>query len=42
MQFCFKEQIGRNLDIYVDDIIVNSRKSNNLISDLDETFNNLK
>jgi hypothetical protein len=42
MQFCFKEQIGRNLDIYVDDIIMNSRKSNNLISDLDETFNNLK
>jgi hypothetical protein len=42
MQFCFKEQIGCNLDIYIDDIIAKSRKSSSLISDLEETFNNLK
>jgi hypothetical protein len=42
MQFYFKEQIGCNLDIYIDDIIAKSRKSSSLISDLEETFNNLK
>jgi hypothetical protein len=41
MQFCFKEQIGRNLEVYVDDIMTKSRKSDRLISDLEETFNNL-
>jgi hypothetical protein len=41
MQFCFKGQIGRNLEGYVDDIVVKSSKSNILISDLEETFNNL-
>jgi hypothetical protein len=25
MQFCFKGQIGRNIEVYVDDIIVKSR-----------------
>jgi hypothetical protein len=41
MQFCFKEKIGCNLEVYVDDIVINSPKSFNLLSDLDETFNNL-
>jgi hypothetical protein len=38
MQFCFKEQIGRNLKV----IMTKSRKSDNIISDLEETFNNLR
>jgi hypothetical protein len=42
MQFCFKEQIGCNLKVYVDDIVIKSRKSGSLISDLEETFKNLK
>jgi hypothetical protein len=42
MQFLFKEQIGRNLEVYVDDIVIKSRKSYNLISDLEEPFNNLQ
>jgi hypothetical protein len=41
MQFYFRGQIGCNLKVYVDDIMVMSRKSNNLISNLEETFNNL-
>jgi hypothetical protein len=41
MQFCFKEQIGRNLEVYVDDIMIKSRKGCNIIYDLEETFNNL-
>jgi hypothetical protein len=42
MQFCFKEQIGRNLEIYVGDIVIKPRKSCSLISDLEETFNNIR
>jgi hypothetical protein len=42
MYFCFKEQIGCNLKVYVDDIVIKSRKSGSLISDLEETFKNLK
>jgi hypothetical protein len=38
MQFCFKEQIGRNLKV----IMTKSLKSDNIISDLEETFNNLR
>jgi hypothetical protein len=41
MQFCFKGQIRRNLEVYVDDIIMKSRQSNNLITNLEETFANL-
>jgi hypothetical protein len=42
MQFCFKEQIERILEVYVDDIVIKSRKSGHLISYLEETFNNLR
>jgi hypothetical protein len=42
IKFCFKEQIGRNLKVYVDDIVIKSRKSCNLISNLEETFKNLR
>jgi hypothetical protein len=42
MQFCFKGEIGCNLEVYVDDIVIKSQKSGNLISNLEETFNNLR
>jgi hypothetical protein len=42
MQFCFKGQIGCNLEVYVNDIIVKSQKSNILIVGLEEEFNNLR
>jgi hypothetical protein len=41
MQFLFKKQIGHNLEVYVYDIVIKSKKSCNLISDLEETINNL-
>jgi hypothetical protein len=41
MQSCFKGQIGCNLAVYVDDIILKSRQSDNVITNLEETFNNL-
>jgi hypothetical protein len=42
MHFCFKGQIGRNLEVYVDDIVIKTRQSNSLITDLEETFANLR
>jgi hypothetical protein len=42
MQFCFKGQIGGNMEVYVDDIIIKYRRSSSLITDLEETFNNLR
>jgi hypothetical protein len=42
MQSYFKEQIGRNLDVYIDDIIVKTRHGDSLILDLEETFTNLR
>ena len=39
---CFKEQIGRNVHAYVDDVVIKSQKADSLIADLTETFNNLR
>ncbi|GKV07135.1 hypothetical protein SLEP1_g18937 [Rubroshorea leprosula] len=38
----FQAQIGRNLEVYVDDIVVKSLKAGNHLADLDETCNNLR
>ena len=42
MQRCLSSQLGRNVHAYVDDIAVMSKKSGDLISDLQETFDNLR
>ena len=41
MQTCFREQIGRNVEVYVDDIIVKTKEVGSLIPDLEEMFANL-
>jgi hypothetical protein len=41
MQACLKEQIGRNIEVYVDDIVIKSSKADSLLEDLRETFANL-
>jgi hypothetical protein len=41
MQACLKEQIGRNIEVYIDDIIIMSMKADSLLDDLRETFTNL-
>ena len=38
MQNCLKEQIGKNAQVYFDDIVVKSKKAETLIDDLKETF----
>jgi hypothetical protein len=41
MQACLKEQISRNIEVYVDDIIIKSAMEDSLLNDLRETFANL-
>ncbi|GKV51226.1 hypothetical protein SLEP1_g57895 [Rubroshorea leprosula] len=38
----FHAQIGKNLEVYVNDIVVKSLKAEDHLADLDETFNNLR
>ncbi|XP_075507440.1 uncharacterized protein LOC142544265 [Primulina tabacum] len=41
MDIVFSKQVGRNVEVYVDDIMVKSRDSTQLIPDLVETFSTL-
>jgi hypothetical protein len=41
MQACLKEQIGRNIKVFVDNIVIKSVKADSLLDDLRETFTNL-
>ena len=38
----FEKQIGRNVEVYVDDMLVKSKEEDNHLDDLKETFNTLK
>ncbi|XP_073119830.1 uncharacterized protein [Henckelia pumila] len=42
MDRVFKNQLGRNVEVYVDDILVKSRTRNHFIPDLEETFGTLR
>jgi hypothetical protein len=37
-----KNQIGRNVEAYIDDIVVKSKKSGELLNDIKENFDNLR
>jgi hypothetical protein len=37
-----ESQIGRNVEAYIDDIVVKSEKRGDLLDDLKETFDNLR
>jgi hypothetical protein len=41
MQNCLGSQIGRNIQVYIDDVVITTRKEESLISNLAETFDNL-
>jgi hypothetical protein len=41
MQNCLGSQIGRNIQVYIDDVFITTREEESLISDLAETFDNL-
>jgi hypothetical protein len=42
IQTCLGEQIGVNIEAYVDDVLVKTKNPDTLIDDLKETFTNLK
>jgi hypothetical protein len=39
---CFKRQLNKNVEAYVDDVVVKTRNSNTLITDPEETFASLR
>jgi hypothetical protein len=41
MQKCLGSQIGCNIQAYIDDVVITTRKEESLISDLAKTFDNL-
>lgn len=41
MQCWLHDRTGRNVEAYIDDIVVKSAKAEDLIKDLSETFDNL-
>ena len=38
---CLDQQIGRNVEAYIDDVVVKSKTADDLIADLEEMFANL-
>src|SRR5438132_7523531 len=42
MQYTLHSQLGRNVEAYVDDLVIKTRNQASLIDDLDETFRNLR
>ena len=42
IQMCLDQQIVRNVESYINDVVVKSKTTDNLIADLEETFANLK
>jgi ribonuclease HI len=39
---CFKRQLNKNVEVYVDDVVVKTRNSDTLIADLEEAFASLR
>jgi hypothetical protein len=42
IQKCLKTQIGKNVEAYVDDVVVKTTEEDKLIADLTEAFDNLR
>jgi hypothetical protein len=42
IQMCFADQLHRNVEAYVDDVVIKTRDSDDLIADLEETFSSLR
>ena len=42
MHTALGQQLGRNAEAYIDDIVVTSREAGTLIQDLEETFESLR
>jgi hypothetical protein len=42
IQMCFVDQLHRNVEAYVDDVVIKTKESSDLIADLEETFSSLR
>jgi hypothetical protein len=42
IQACFKKQLNKNVEAYVDDMVVKTQNSDTLITNLEETFPSLR
>ena len=42
IQLCFADQLHRNVEAYVDDVVVKTKSQDQFISDLEETINSLR
>jgi hypothetical protein len=42
IQACFKKQLNKNIEAYVDDVVVKTQNSGTLIANLEETFASLR
>jgi hypothetical protein len=42
IQMCLDKQIGCNVEAYIDDVVIKTKTSADLIADLEETFKHLK
>jgi hypothetical protein len=42
MQKCLHDQIGVNVQVYVDDVIIKTKQSHTLVADFKQTFDNLR
>jgi hypothetical protein len=42
IQVCFKKQLNKNVEAYVDDMVIKTGDSDTLIADLEETFTSLR
>ena len=42
IQMCLDQQIGRNVEAYINKVVIKSKTADNLIANLEEMFANLK
>jgi hypothetical protein len=42
IQLCLADQLNRNVEAYVDDVVIKTRSHDEFIADLEETFNSLR
>lgn len=42
MDMVFSSRIGRNLEVYVNDVLIKTRKKLNHVKDLEETFESIR
>ena len=42
IQLCFSDKLHRNVEAYVDDVVVKTKTQDQFITDLEETFNSLR